>query len=680
MRMASTHTSDSGALRAIGAPHRAPRWPYGQGVLVVIVCTGIAWILSPYLRAANIVMVYLLGIIIVAMRLGRGASIMTAALSVAAFNFLFLPPVGTFVLRDAEFLLSFAVMLCLSLIVSDRTSRIRAQAAVRAAHASQLQKLASASLAIGSTLSTDEISRMLTEKARDIVGAHVAVTGLNENHKPTISAISLSERYATWQGFDAKLNCSEIYQLVCETNRPMRLTQAELEAHSGGPHLPLRGWLAAPLIAQDGQSLGFIQLSDKYAGEFTEADEAILAELAQTASVGIEKARLYHESERRRRAAEQLYALAHDLTEPRDVDELLQTGIRHVADVFASQVVLYLPDDAGRPVARVSLPIASDTDRGDVTVIESVLVEGKVVLAGGAAYLPFTASRGVRGVLFVRPQPIEGGLTSEQIHLLETFVDRIALAVERIWLAEEARQAEMRVETERLRSSILSSISHDLRTPLAAITSAASSLLEGEELLDPVTRVDLKETIYEEANRLARLVNNLLDMTRLEAGLRARKERQPLEDVVGAALARLERNLQDHPVVARLPEDLPLVPLDAVLIEQVLINLLDNAVKYTPVGSPIEIQISTTASDLTVEVADRGPGLPAGDEERVFEKFYRGIAPGVQGAGLGLAICRGIVLAHGGRMWAQNRAGGGVIFRFALPIESSSPPAEVARG
>jgi two-component system sensor histidine kinase KdpD len=343
-------------------------------------------------------------------------------------------------------------------------------------------------------------------------------------------------------------------------------------------------------------------------------------------------------------------------------------------------VVLYLPDDAGRPVARVSLPIASDTDRGDVTVIESVLVERKVVLAGGAAYLPFTASRGVRGVLFVRPQPIEGGLTSEQIHLLETFVDRIALAVERIWLAEEARQAEMRVETERLRSSILSSISHDLRTPLAAITSAASSLLEGEELLDPVTRVDLKETIYEEANRLARLVNNLLDMTRLEAGLRARKERQPLEDVVGAALARLERNLQDHPVVARLPEDLPLVPLDAVLIEQVLINLLDNAVKYTPVGSPIEIQISTTASDLTVEVADRGPGLPAGDEERVFEKFYRGIAPGVQGAGLGLAICRGIVLAHGGRMWAQNRAGGGVIFRFALPIESSSPPAEVARG
>jgi len=156
----------------------------GGASVLTVALKGIAWILSPYLRAANIVMVYLLGIIIVAMRLGRGASIMTAALSVAAFNFLFLPPVGTFVLRDAEFLLSFAVMLCLSLIVSDRTSRIRAQAAVRAAHASQLQKLASASLAIGSTLSTDEISRMLTEKARDIVGAHVAVTGLNENQRP----------------------------------------------------------------------------------------------------------------------------------------------------------------------------------------------------------------------------------------------------------------------------------------------------------------------------------------------------------------------------------------------------------------------------------------------------------------------------------------------------------------
>ena len=228
----------------------------GGASVLTVALKGIAWILSPYLRAANIVMVYLLGIIIVAMRLGRGASIMTAALSVAAFNFLFLPPVGTFVLRDAEFLLSFAVMLCLSLIVSDRTSRIRAQAAVRATHASQLQKLASASFAIGSTLSTDEISRMLTEKARDIVGAHVAVTGLNENQRPTMSAISLSQRYATWQGFDAKLNCSEIYQLVCETNRPMRLTQAELEADSfqhfgrtGGQHLPLQGWLAAPLIA-----------------------------------------------------------------------------------------------------------------------------------------------------------------------------------------------------------------------------------------------------------------------------------------------------------------------------------------------------------------------------------------------------------------------------------------------
>jgi len=656
-------------------------------VFVVIVCTGIAYVLSPYLLPSNLVMVYLLGIVVVAMRLGRGASIMTAALSVAAFNFLFIPLVRTFVLQDAEFLLGFAVMLCIAIIVSDRTSRIRAQAAVRAAHVNQLQKLASASLAIGSTLSVDEISRMLTEKARDIVGAHMAVTGLNENQKHTISAISVSERYAAWQGFDAKPDGFGIYRLVYETNGPMRLTQEELETHSafrhfgrvGGQHRPLRGWLAAPLIAQDGQNLGLIQLFDKYAGEFTEADEAILVELAHTASVAIEKARLYHESERRRRAAEQLYALAHDLAETRDVAELLKTGIRHVADVFASDVVLYAPDD-GRLVTRMSHPTAGDTAGDDVSVIRSVLVERKVALAGGAVYLPFPASRGVGGVLFVRPRPIEDRLTSEQIHLLEAFVDRIAIAVERIWLAQGAREAEMRVETERLRSSILSSISHDLRTPLAAITSAASSLLQGEELLDPVTRVDLKEAIYEEANRLARLVNNLLDMTRLEAGLRARKERQPLEDVIGAALARLERNLQDHPVATHLPEDLPLVPLDAVLIEQVLINLLDNAVKYTPSGSPIEIRISTTASDLTVEVSDRGPGLPSGDEERVFEKFYRGNARGVQGAGLGLAICRGIVLAHGGRMWAQNRADGGAVFRFTLPVDSVSAPVEAARG
>jgi two-component system, OmpR family, sensor histidine kinase KdpD len=162
-------------------------------------------------------------------------------------------------------------------------------------------------------------------------------------------------------------------------------------------------------------------------------------------------------------------------------------------------------------------------------------------------------------------------------------------------------------------------------------------------------------------------------MTRLESGgVTVRKEWQPLEGVLGAALKRMEERLSGRPVEIDLPADLPLVPIDAVLIEQVLVNVLDNAVKHTPPGSPIDISAATAGRFVTVEIADRGPGVAPGDEERVFDKFYRGRAPG-PGAGLGLTICRGIVEAHRGRMWAENRSGGGARFRFTIPLGDSSP-------
>jgi two-component system sensor histidine kinase KdpD len=265
--------------------------------------------------------------------------------------------------------------------------------------------------------------------------------------------------------------------------------------------------------------------------------------------------------------------------------------------------------------------------------------------------------------------------TPEQLHLLETFASQIALGIERAVLAEEAQQAQVEIETERLRSSLLSSVSHDLRTPLTAIAGAASGLLEEHLPLDAATRHDLCLTISEEAYRLNRLVNNLLDMTRLEAGaIQVHKEWQPLEEVVGAALTRLEAQLHDRPLTTHLPADLPLVPLDSVLIEQVLINLLDNAVKYTPPGSPITLAAWATEDTVIVEVADRGPGLPLGAEERIFDKFYR--VPGAampSGTGLGLTICRGIVAAHGGRMWAENRPGGGTAVQFTLPLTGTPP-------
>jgi two-component system, OmpR family, sensor histidine kinase KdpD len=276
------------------------------------------------------------------------------------------------------------------------------------------------------------------------------------------------------------------------------------------------------------------------------------------------------------------------------------------------------------------------------------------------------------GLLLVRPRA-RRRLTADARRELEAFADQAALALERARLAGEADAARMGAETERLRSTLLTSVSHDLRTPLAAITGAATTMLQAGARLDERTRRDLLESIREETERLNRLVQNLLEMTRLESGaLTLRREWHPIEEVIGAALGRFG----DRPVRLTIPRDLPLVPIDDVLIEQVVINLVDNAVKYTPTASPIRILATAHEDTVTVEVADHGPGLPKGDEERVFEKFYRGADATRQGTGLGLAICRGIVHAHGGRIWAQNLPEGGVAVLFTLPL-AGTPPASV---
>jgi two-component system sensor histidine kinase KdpD len=304
---------------------------------------------------------------------------------------------------------------------------------------------------------------------------------------------------------------------------------------------------------------------------------------------------------------------------------------------------------------------------------------GTDTLAGSEGlYLPLGASRGTVGVLGVRPVQPRRFLSPDQLHLLETFANQTAVAIERAHLADEAQRAQIQIEAERLRNSLLSSVSHDLRTPLAVITGSASSLLEGEAAFDAPTRRELTQTIFDEGNRLNRLVSNLLDMTRLEAGaVQAHKEWQPLEEVVGAALTRLEQHLLGRTMSVSLPAGLPLVPLDSVLIEQVLVNLLENALKYTRPDTPIDIAAWSADGAVVVEVADRGPGLPPGDEQRVFEKFYHTQRTGRDtGVGLGLTICRGFVEAHGGRLWAENRPGGGARFRFTLPL--GGPPPQVS--
>ena len=381
-----------------------------------------------------------------------------------------------------------------------------------------------------------------------------------------------------------------------------------------------------------------------------------------------------------------LYAMTRELATSRSMTPLLVAATRHLHDIFDSRVAFLLPDADGKLVAPFEDPWTFAPDAKTSGVVEWVWKHERpaglstdTLPSAPALFLLLRGSQGKVGVLGMMPTDPRRFVDPEQRRLLELFVSQVAAALERVALASDAQKKQLEIEAERLRSSLLSSVSHDLRTPLAVVTGAASTLLDDDGTLVAADKRDLLETIHEETLRLTRLVRNLLDMTRLAAGaLRVTKEWQPLEEIVGAALGRVEDRLGSRDVKVDLPDDLPLVPIDAVLLEQVLINLLENAAKYTPDGSPITLaaRASGKGADrvVTVEIADRGPGIPGGDLERVFEKFYRLTREGQSGgAGLGLAICRGVVEAHGGRIWVENREGGGARFFFTLPLDGEPP-------
>jgi two-component system sensor histidine kinase KdpD len=242
-------------------------------------------------------------------------------------------------------------------------------------------------------------------------------------------------------------------------------------------------------------------------------------------------------------------------------------------------------------------------------------------------------------------------------------------------LAEDARVAALRAQTEEMRSSLLSAVSHDLRTPLAAITGAATTLRDGPQALATTERNDLIALICDEAERLERLVGNLLYMTRLESeGFEVKREWTSLDEICLGAIERFEASPGRIGVTLDLPEEQVLVSVDPVLMEQVLINLLDNADKYAASGGVVEIFARATGDEIEIQVRDHGPGLPPSSSEKVFDKFFRGVHGGTPGAGLGLSICRGIVKSHGGTLTAANRATGGAAFRVVLPIAINAPP------
>jgi two-component system sensor histidine kinase KdpD len=384
----------------------------------------------------------------------------------------------------------------------------------------------------------------------------------------------------------------------------------------------------------------------------------------------------------RERRTSLLYAMSRELAATRSVDNLARVAIKHVAETFASQAVVLMPDAQGRLHHPQGAAPAGGLRSADLSVAQWVFDHDRpaglgtdTLPAATAQYLPLTGTRRTLGVLAVRPTQRRRLLLPEQRHLLETFAGQIALAVERSQLAEEAEVARVAVETESLRNTLLASISHDLRTPLAVITGASSALNDPSLKLDPDVRAQLAHSIDAKAHEMSELISNVLDLMRFEAGeVHLRRDWQTVDDLVGTALARLDGHSADRPIEILMPAELPPVHVDAPLVTQVLVNLLENALKHTPPGTRISVSAALEGEAVRVTVDDTGPGLPPGDPERLFAKFQRGREESnTGGAGLGLAICRAIINAHGGHIAAMPGPGGGARFVFTLPTAEPAP-------
>jgi two-component system sensor histidine kinase KdpD len=378
----------------------------------------------------------------------------------------------------------------------------------------------------------------------------------------------------------------------------------------------------------------------------------------------------------RERRTALLYGMSRELAANRGFEDLARVAVKHVAETFASLAVVLVPDAAGRLHHPRSPPLPGSLRHTDLSVAQWVLDHGvpaglgtDTLPANAAQYLPLKAATKTLGVLAVAPSQRRRLLLPEQRHLLETFAGQIALAMERAALAEEAETARVTAETESVRNTLLASISHDLRTPLAVITGASSALNDPLMAFDADVRRTLTASIEAKANEMSEIISNVLELMRLESGQVAlRRDWQTLEELLGAVLARCRARLADHPVVDELPADLPQVFVDGPLILQVFTNLLENVAKHTPAGTRVTISAVVDNDLIRVCIDDDGPGFTGEDPERLFAKFHRGKDEGTTGgAGLGLTICRAIINAHGGSIAAQRRPEGGARFTFTLP-------------
>jgi two-component system sensor histidine kinase KdpD len=382
-----------------------------------------------------------------------------------------------------------------------------------------------------------------------------------------------------------------------------------------------------------------------------------------------------------------LYSLSRDLAVASEQEDIAQAIISNVSETFGRQVALLLADSK-TGLMPYETSSGFNLDENEIAVATWAFEHGQTAGRGTdtlpsakARYLPLRTARGVLGVMGIGPGDPNHYLTPEQRRLLDAFASLAALAIERAQLADAARDAQLLEATEKLQTALLNSISHDLRTPLVSITGALTSLQEDGAHLDETLRNSMIENARGEAERLNRLVGNLLDMTRLESGaLTMNREPVEIEDIVGAALEQLNGRLGTRPVQVDVPRDLPLVPLDFGLLVQVLVNLIDNAIKYSAADSPIEVSAQANQNFLEIQIADRGVGIPPDDLARVFDKFYRVQHPdSVGGTGLGLSISKGFVEAHGGSIQAENRPDGGTLIRITLPRLTVSLSKRVSR-
>jgi len=492
------------------------RWrDYGAAALAVAVATGFSELGFGLFGQPDVVMLYLLAIMIVGIRFGRGPSLFAAALSVASFDFFFVPPHYTFSISDVQYALTFLMMFAVGFVISTLTSRLRFQE---------------------------------------------AATRLREERTAALLALSREVGAAVGERHVAEAICRQATEVF--------------------------GWPATILLPNE------------------------LGALVPFAEAG---------------------------------------------------PVSYGPQESA--VAHWAFELGKNAGWGTDTLPGSRI-----------ACFPLRAGETTFGVLALWPQEGVKALDRAHADLLEAFLRQSALAIEKARYAEEARTAALRAQNESLRNSLLSAVSHDLRTPIAAIVGSAGTLRDSARQLSEAQARDLLDTISEEGERLERLVSNLLQMMRLESGaVDLHREWMPLEEIVGSSLARIEKRSKERPIHIDLAKDLPPLFVDPILFEQLLINLLENALKHTPEGTPIDITAQARLDHVHIEIADRGPGIAEESRAKIFEKFMRGDS-NVPGTGLGLAICAGIVTAHGGSISAQGRDGGGAVFQIDLPI-GGEPPA-----